>query len=398
MKERTMDQDGIENHHGQLDWLRAKCPVYYDDASKSYFITRYDDVRSYLTDSHWKDPGRAEPGTFLERAGKPKNPERPEDDGSIGYLDNPTHERIRRPFATALYKRIAASRSLIERVVNEQLDSLAGRSRFDVVKDYAVPIPLKGLALMIGVAEEDLPRFRTWAEACLKIFQTTRTTQENFAMNSANEAFSSYLDAAMANRRVSPRQDLITDLVEAQRDGAAITDSEIRVNCISLVVAAIMTTTDLIGSAIWLFLTNPGELAKLKADPGLARAAVEEALRLEPPIESEWRIASRDLVIGGCPIKKGQVVTGSLNAANRDPEIFPDPHRFDITREMKPHMSFGSGPHICLGAPLGRLEGQIAIGAFFERFPAVRLADPSAMPKWRRLPFFRGLDELVVVV
>ncbi|MBV9992183.1 MAG: cytochrome P450 [Alphaproteobacteria bacterium] len=386
----------VEKHHEQLDWLRTSFPVYYDAPSRSFFLTRYADVRAYLTQPHWKDPGRAEPGTFLEKAGKPKNPERPEDDGSIGYLDNPKHERIRHPLATALYGRVAKSRPLVERVVAEKLDELASKRTFDVVTEYAMHVPLKTLALLIGVDEKDLPQFRKWAEACLKIFQTTRTVRENFAMNAANEAFSSYLDAAMADRRLRPREDLISDLVQAQAEGAAISDSEIRVNCISLVVAAIMTTSDLIGSAIWLFLTNPAELAKLEADPSLIRAAVEEALRLEPPIESEWRVASQDIEIGGCPIRRGQVVSGSLNAANRDPSVFPDPHKFDITREMHPHMSFGSGPHICLGAPLGRLEGQVAILRFFERFPSVHLAQPDALPRWRRLAFFRGLSELVV--
>ena len=159
-----------------------------------------------------------------------------------------------------------------------------------------------------------------------------------------------------------------------------------------------LTTTDLIGNAVRLLLLNPAELAKLRADPGLINAVVEEVLRYEPPVDVTGRIASRELEVGGCPVHTGQPVTVSLRAANRDPAAFDDPHRFDIGRKHKPHMAFGGGTHICIGAPLARLEAQIALVKLFDRFPSLTLADPDATPDWRRLPFFRGMERLPVRV
>lgn len=385
-------------HHQQLDALRSAYPVYFDQPSGCFFLTRYEDIRSYLLASHSKDPDTANPGSFLERSGKPVNPERPDDPASIGYMDPPQHGRIRSILTKAFYKRINNGRSMIERVAEERLDRLAGRTSFDVVEDFAIPLPLEVFGRMLGLAQEELPQFRTWAIASFNVFQTTRTVEETFAMNSANEAFSRWLDVAMAERRLEPQDDLVTDLVETQGTEGGLTDGEIRANCVSLVVASTMTTTDVIGSGVRLLLDNPAELSKLRTDPELIRPALEEILRVEPPIESEWRVATHDLEIRGCPVRMGQVVAVSLNGGNRDPEVFADPHRFDITREHKPHMAFGVGEHICVGAPLGRLTAQLALSALLRRCPDLALADPAAPPDWRNLPHFRGLTSLRVVV
>jgi hypothetical protein len=386
----------VDNHHLQMDWVRTNHPVLRDESSGCFFLTRHDDVRACLQERHSKDPDTAEPGTFLERAGKPSNPERPNEPASIGYLDPPDHQRVRHIITQALYRRIAVARPLIEGVVRERLAALEDKPAFDAIDDYAIPAPLEVFGRMIGLAREEIPQFRQWAIASFKIFQTVRSVEENFAMNSANEALSRWLDEAMVARRAEPRDDLVTDLVQMQAAGEGLSDGEIRANCISLVVASTMTTTDVIGSAIWLFLTHPGELAKLKADPALIKPAVEEVLRVEPPIESEWRVMTDDVEIGGCPVRRGQVVSVSINAANRDPSVFDAPHVFDITREHHPHLSFGAGEHICVGAPLGRMTAQVAIQAFFDHFPDVRLTDPDAAPNWRRTPYFRGLETLPV--
>jgi cytochrome P450 len=163
-------------------------------------------------------------------------------------------------------------------------------------------------------------------------------------------------------------------------------------------VAGNLTTTDLIGNGARLFLLNPEELAKLRADPTLIGPAVEEILRFEPPVDITGRIASREMAIGGCPIHQSQSMLLSLRGANRDPEVFESPDTFDITRRKSPHVAFGGGAHICIGAPLARLEAQVALARLFERFPGLRLADPDAAPVWRTLPFFRGLERLDVRV
>lgn len=389
----------VESKHLSLDWLRKNVPVHRDDASGCFFLTRYADVRATLSERHWKNPDVALPGSFLEKAGRPVNPRRPDErDASMGYLDDPDHARVRRPIAQAFAKRFANCRPLVERMVKEHLDAFGRRVEVDIVSEFAIPVPLKTNALMIGVEHADLEQFRVWTLDGFRMFQTERTDAETRAMNDAHEGFASYFELLIEARRTAPRDDLVSDLVLAQDAGTAMTDLEIRSNCVSLLAASIMTTTDLIGAAIRLLLRHPAELAKLKSDPTLISAAIEEAVRLEPPVESEWRIASHDHEIRGCPIRRGQVVSVSLSAANRDPEVFEDPHSFNITREPRPNMSFGGGEHICVGAPLGRLEAQMAVGGFFARFPAARLPDPDAPVKRRPTPYFPGLAELMVRV
>jgi len=166
--------------------------------------------------------------------------------------------------------------------------------------------------------------------------------------------------------------------------------------CELLLVAGNVTTTDLIGNGIWLLLQHPQEREKLREEPALITNAVEEILRFESPVVQTGRIAMDELAIGGCPVHRGESVLTMLAAANRDPAEYPEPDRFDITRRDVHHRSFGGGAHFCLGAPLARLEGQLAIAAFFQRFPRVRLADEAL--EWRAFPAFRGLARLPIVV
>ncbi len=202
----------------------------------------------------------------------------------------------------------------------------------------------------------------------------------------------------MAERARHPKDDLISDMMALKAQGAALSEGEISNNLQGLLIGGNLTTTDLIGNGIWLLLTNTDQLARLKADPGLINSAIEEMLRYESPVDITGRITPRDMEVGGCPMKQSQSLIFSLRGANRDPQAFPEPHRFDIARKDAPHVAFGGGLHLCIGAPLARLEAQVAILSFFARFPNARLSDPHAKPHWRKLPFFRGLQELKVAV
>jgi cytochrome P450 len=216
-------------------------------------------------------------------------------------------------------------------------------------------------------------------------------------MERCSEALNDYFIRLIDERKADPRDDLISDMTQLQASGLPVSDVELRINLSALLIGGNLTTTDLIGNAVRLLLKNPTELAKLKADPGVINAVVEEALRYEPPVDATARVASRDMEVGGCPVKQKQAFTAFLRAANRDPEVFEDPDRFDVSRAKKPHMAFGGGAHICIGAPLARLEAQVALLRLFERFPDLRLADPDVAPVWRTLPFFRGLERLELV-
>jgi hypothetical protein len=215
-------------------------------------------------------------------------------------------------------------------------------------------------------------------------------------MVEASNALSRYMRALMAERALSPQDDLVSDMVKLKAEGAPLTDGEICLNLEALLVGGNLTTTDLIGNAIWLLLEHPNQLAKLKAEPALINAAVEEVLRYESPVDITGRIASREMEVSGCPIHQTQSMLFSLRGANRDPEAFPEPNAFDIARKGAPHVAFGGGLHLCIGAPLARLEAIVAIPSFFARFPDIHLAEPDAKPDWRNLPFFRGLKELKV--
>ncbi len=388
-----------DDRHRQLDALRASAPVFRDAASASFVLTRHDDARALLGDNTlWKDADRAEPGALVHTF-KPADMNRPGDrDSAMGWLDDPDHARVRTPIAMALNRRVAALRPFVEARVREQLDRAAGQGgAFDLVTDYAMPIPIAIIGHLLGVDTADAPQFRAWSEAAIEIFLPDPTPAQRAATHEAAEAITDYLDAAMALRRRERRDDLIADLLDAQAQGAALSDSEIRVNCMNLLLGGNVTTADLIATTTFLLLTHPDERAKLRADPGLVAGAIEESLRFEPPTQGSQRVASRDLEIQGCPVRKTQVVAVLAHAANRDPAVFPDPHRFDIMRRGTPHLAFGGGAHICIGAALARLEAQVAVGSLFRRFEGLRLAEPDAAPRWRDMPFFRGLETLKVL-
>ncbi len=388
-----------EDPHGLLDALRASAPVHRDAAAGTVVLSRHADVRAVLNDrTLWRDPVRAEAASFIARlliAGADPGVARSHAT-SILLLDDPDHRRLREPLAKALYARVARCRPEVERIVDAALDALEGEPSFDLMARFCEPIPIDVIAMILGVDHGRLAEFRDWSQAIVEVFNPSRTPQATARMEAARAALSDYLLATMAERRAAPKDDLISDMTALQAEGAPIDDQELALNLAALLVGGNLTTTDLIGNAVRLFLVNPGERDKLRADPGLIALAVEEALRFDPPVDLTGRVASRDLAIGGCPVGAAQSITCSLRAANRDPDVFVDPHRFDITRPHAPHVAFGGGSHICIGAPLARLEAQVALLRLFDRFPNLRLADPEAPAQWRMLPFFRGLERLDV--
>jgi cytochrome P450 len=391
-----------ENPHVLLDTLRGKCPVYRDKGAGVFVLTKHGDVRGVLSDtSMWRSPERAEEEAVVTRAilgSRPEGLNIDEDEERSGILlmDEPDHMRIREPFAKALYKRVAKSKPKVQQVVNEWLDGIGDAKTFDVMDKFALRVPVDVIARLLGVDNARLKEFREWSEGSILGLNPFRTPdQTEFYVRSRN-ALSAYMRELMDARRKQPQDDLTTDMVTLQAEGAPLSDGEISTNLQGLLIGGNLTTTDLIGNAILLFLTHPDQLAKLKAEPSLINTAVEEVLRYESPVDITGRIAPREMDVSGCPVHQSQSMFLSLRGANRDPEAFPDPHKFDISRKDAPHVAFGGGLHLCIGAPLARLEAQVALLSFFERFPNVRLAHPEKKPEWRTLPFFRGLKELIV--
>ncbi|MGH6985307.1 MAG: cytochrome P450 [Caulobacteraceae bacterium] len=385
--------------HAALDAMRSRCPVHRDQVSGTFILTRYADVRGLVSDnSLWRDPMRAEGAARLQRQlieGTPPDQPRGETT-SILLLDDPDHDRIRRPLAQAFYARVAKFRGEVERIVEETLQAIDPTRSFDLMSRFCIPIPIDVIASILGVDRSRLGEFRAWSEDVIQSLNPFRSEEQTAKMEAASAALVSYFEEILAARKAQPRDDLISDMTRLQAGGAALSHIELMNNLNALLIGGNLTTTDLIGNGVRLLLLHPAERAKLMAEPKLASAVVEEILRFEPPVDMTGRIASRDMTVGEVEVKESQAFSLSLRAANRDPEVFEDPHRFEVGRKRAPHVAFGGGAHICIGAPLARLEAQVAIAALFARFPGLRLSNPEADPEWRMLPFFRGLERLEV--
>ena len=389
------------NPYAVLADLRARCPVHRDATAGTLILTRYADVRGVVNNRDlWRDPLRGDPSAsatqraFAEKAGSdaPRTHM-----SSILTLDDPDHARIRQPLAQALYARVAKVRPKIESLVDECLDRVEGELEFDLMARFCIPIPIEAIAHILGVDQDRLPEFRAWSEGVIQGLNPYRTEAQTAQMGAASLALNAYFTEIMRARRAKRQDDLISDMVWLQGRGEAqISDEELRINLQALLIGGNLTTTDLIGNAVRNLLLNPGELAKLRSDPGIINAVVEEALRFDPPVDLTGRIASVEMEVGGCPVDARQPLTVSLRAANRDPEAYPDPDRFDVSRKHRPHVAFGGGAHICIGAPLARLEASVALLKLFERYPELALADAKETPAWRSLPFFRGMERLQV--
>ena len=397
MEVSALDPEARLDPHQKLKALREVCPAFRDEMSKAWLLTRYGDVRSTVNDrSMLRHPRHAEEGSIARHLLDEADDDTEGRNSSILFLDEPDHSRVRLPLTKAFYARVNAMKGDIETIVDQVIDRAPGAGRFDLIADIAVPIPILVIARILGVEEARIGDFRDWSEAVILSLNPMRTPDDTARLEWGAERLNAYFDETMAARRANPRDDLISDMVAVQEAGAQISDDELIRNLEALLVGGNLTTTDLIGNGVWLFLNHPDEMKKLRADSRLAGAAVEEVLRFESPVAITTRVLPEDREIGGCPMKGHQSVWTSLHSANRDEALFEEPDVFDITRKKVPHIAFGGGSHICIGAPLARIEAKHAFVKLFEKYPNMTL--PVQDLVWRTLPFFRGLETLFVEV
>ncbi|MDB5696969.1 MAG: cytochrome [Sphingomonas bacterium] len=385
--------------HAVLRPLRETCPVARDPQAGTFIVTGYAEAHRVLANRRtYRDGAKAEEAAVLiRRQAEQLPPGVPRAEAvSILVLDDPDHARIRRPLQRAFYARVKTCRPRVERVIAAALDAIDPARPFDLMARYCVPIPVHAIAAILGVDGDNLDDFREWSEGVILGLNPFRSAEQTAVLERCRTALHAYFRAQIADRRANPGDDLISDMVALQAQGAEINDAELVVNLIALLVGGNLTTTDLIGNGARQLMLNPNERDKLLAEPGLAPSLVEEVLRYEGPIDITQRIMAENGEIGGCPVAATQAVTTVLRAANRDPAVFDDAEAFIIDAKRAPHLSFGGGSHICIGAPLARLEGQLALLKLFQRFPKLHMLDTEVEPRWRTLPFFRGLQELRV--
>jgi cytochrome P450 len=382
------------NMHDALDIVRAREPAHWDAAFNRWLLTRHDDVDAVLRDRALSaDPRKSAPGSFMSLFGGESEREQ-----SILLMDPPEHTRLRGLVNKAFTPRAVESMApRIREIVDELLDAVAGDDGFDLIAAFAGPLPTIVIAEMLGVDPADRADFKRWSDTGVQIFDPTLTAEQRAEVQASGAELDAYFRRVIAERRAAPRADLVSSMIDVRDDdGVPMTDEQIGVMCGLLLAAGNVTTTDLIGNGVLALLRHPSELEKLRDDPSLIKNAVEEMLRYDSPVVETARQPMEDATIGGCPVAARHSVVPLLSAANHDPAVYPEPHRFDITRADTHHHSFGGGVHFCLGAPLARLEAQIAIGGLVARFPALRLADEPL--EYRKLPGFQGMRRLQVVV
>ena len=380
--------------------LRAEEPVRrvtLRGGAPAWLVTRYDDVVTVLKDDRFaKD--RLNALTPEEARKQPWVPAmfRPLTRNMLD-LDPPDHTRLRVLVQTAFTPRLVeAMRPRVEALAEGLLDGLRGRTGFDLIRDYALPIPATVIAEMLGVPAGDRHKFHRWSKAMVS---ADPFGWRRFLVVPHVWAFLRYIRRLIRAKRAVPGDDLLTALVRAEEAGNRMSEDELVAMTFLLLVAGHETTVNLIGNGVLALLEHPDQLARLRADLSLVRPAVEELLRYGSPLETATeRFAREDVTIAGVTIPRGALVYAALASANRDGRQFPDPDRLDITREPNRHLSFGLGPHFCLGAPLARLEGQVAIAALLRRAAEFRAAVPPGALRWRRGLVLRGVESLPVTV
>jgi cytochrome P450 len=289
-------------------------------------------------------------------------------------MDPPDHTRIRGLFTKAFTPRVVEGmRPRIQRLADGMIDAFVGDGRTDLMPNFAFPLPIVVIAEMLGVPGEDHERIRQWSEALLPSLTPALSADAARAVNVAAVEFREYFRGQARLRRAEPRDDLLSGMVAAMEQGDRLDEDELIATCILLAFAGHATTVQLIANAVTLLLNNPGQLERLRANPALLDSTIEEVLRWSSPIQIVYRTTLEDVPLGGKTIPKNSMIFVSLAAANRDPEQFAEPDRFDITRGNNRHVAFGNHIHYCAGAPLARLEGAIALETLLRRLPNLRL-------------------------
>lgn len=378
-----LSQETKRDPHTFFAHLRSTEPIFYVEEMNTWVLTTYEDALLLLKDPRFtKDNRKIVQFNNLAQGV----------DGGLRTLlqvDPPDHTRLRSLVSKAFTPRmIEQLRPRIQQIASELLDAVEERDSMDLITDFAYPLPITVITEMLGIPATDRQKFRTWTQALVN-------QQEDWG--DSREAFFSYIRALLNEKRVHPGDDLTSRLVQVEENGDQLDEIELVSMIFLLIVAGHETTVNLLGNGTLTLLQHPDQLQLLRDDPSLIATAVEEILRYTAPVSlSDERWANEDIELHGKQIRKGQMVVASLISANADPHQFHNGDAFDITRHENQHLAFGKGIHFCLGAPLARLEAQIAFPTLFQRLPNLRLASEAEHLTWTYNPMLRGLKSLPV--
>jgi pimeloyl-[acyl-carrier protein] synthase len=313
---------------------------------------------------------------------------------AIVFRNPPDHTRLRRLMTTFFSPAVVDGlQPTIQKIIDYLLDAVQARGSMDLIKDVAFPFPIDVLAEVMGADNADKPVFRDWMRTLgVPLDPVISANDPGVEVRQAIADVRRYFSDLAADRRIHPREDLISIMVAAEGRGDLLTEEELVFSAMFTLLAGHETTMNMIGNGMLALLRNPGALARLKSDPSLIESALDEFLRFDSPVQVTFRTASEDIELGGRTIPRGEHVVVFMGAANRDPERFPEPDKLDIARPDNHHLSFGAGPHRCIGEVLAKVEGRIAFETILRRMPRLALADPK--PKWRPAISLRGLQSL----
>jgi pimeloyl-[acyl-carrier protein] synthase len=385
--------DALANPYPAYHAMRERGRV-QRTSSGHWFVTGYEEVSRLLTDQRFGEAAGRGGRIRLSRTTREGPHQLLGRVDTMLSVDPPEHTRLRRLVSKAFTPRsMQKMRPHIQKIMDELLDGVAGRAEFDLVSEVSWPLPIIVIAEMLGIPREDRERFKRWSDAMVATLGGDYSSLDE--ARRSNEELVEYVSGVIAQRRKEPRDDLISRLVAAEESGQKLTEDEMLGTIALLLVAGNETTTHLISNGMLLLLHHPDEVARLRADTSLLPSAVDEMLRCTGPVHTTRRTARTDVDLDGNEIRRGEVVIGVLAAANRDPQKYADPDRFDVGRNPTDHVAFGDGIHFCLGASLARLEAEVAVGTLLQRFPALRLVEE---PEWGGNFAIRGVTSLRLAV
>jgi cytochrome P450 len=383
--------------HAVFHQMRAEDPIYWHPLLNLWVLTRYEDIQTISRDPRFSAVRLGQFSAGVSAAMMPKLQECFEFLGHwMSSCDPPRHTRLRALVAKAFTPQVIEGlRPHIQDIVEEMLDAVEDAGTMDVVRDLAFPLPAIVIAKMLGVPRERMDDFKGWTTDLFALLGAGVATDDAVALGHRGVvALRKYFEQLIAERRRTPTSDLLSRLIAVEEQGTVLSEDELIATCALLLVAGHETTTHLIGNAVLALLRNPSELQKLRYDPSLIDGAVEEFLRYEGAVFMLSRRAMADVELGGVKIQADDVVLGFIQAGNRDPAVFEEPDRLDVTRKGAKNFAFGHGIHYCIGAALARLEAQIALREIVGRLRGLRLVYEAL--EWIPSLVIHGVASLVV--